>query len=79
MPPIVTQIITSYWGLSKEHSPIAAIRQHLGNTCPQSSWTVADRQKTGLKMPWSLPAFAGLQGRLGSDRAWPQRHQSEGL
>ena len=47
MPPIVTQIITSYRGLSKEHNPIAAIRQHLGNTCPQSVWTVTGGPKHG--------------------------------
>jgi hypothetical protein len=41
MPPIVTQIITSYGGLSKEHNPIAAIRQHLVGMCPQSAQNMA--------------------------------------
>ncbi len=41
MPPIVTQIITSYGGLSKEQNPIAAIRQHLVGMCPQSAQNLA--------------------------------------
>jgi hypothetical protein len=71
MPPIVTQIITSYRGLSKEHNPIAAIRQHLGNTCPKSVWTVTGGRKLGAmgEVSRGLPPLGPMPPRLGQPLA----------
>lgn len=85
MPPIVTQIITSYGGLSKEHNPIAAIRQHLVGMCPKvrRTWQLCPKTRpsrcsagplTALGSPH--PPTALLQ--LSADGKH-QRHQSEGL